>query len=340
MLHSLVQPPRTLEALGWSETFAQQLEPKEAQKSIGRVVEGFRKSYLIHLGDRIVSAVPRNAMYKRNGPYNRLPVVGDWVSLDLKGESQHARLWRVLDRTSALVRQAPGTKTAPQVLAANLDTIFIVTSLNQDFNLARLERYLALVLDSGATPVFILTKADLCDDPQSYVEQVRTIAPRAEILPVSVVSTYQMAQFEALVTPQATIALVGSSGVGKSTLVNHLYGEEIQSTSDIREVDGRGRHTTTTRQLRLLPQGGLVIDTPGMRELQLWQAHDGLRESFDDIEKWASQCKFRDCSHSHEHGCAVKQAVEDGLLDGQRLERWYKLHDELLEQEHRQRTTW
>lgn len=316
-----------LNALGWTPELEASLTPKERLKSVGRVVEARRRSFLVHDGDAVITAVARGALYRQPNKHKHLPVVGDWVVIDVN-DQHNARILRVLPRQSVLIRQAPGTKTAPQVLASNLDEIFIVTSLNQDFNVARIERYLALVHTSGARPVIVLTKADLVDEVESFLVQIDGIAPGVETICVSVVSGEGMDVFTDAVVAGRTVALIGSSGVGKSTLVNALYGQEIQTTKAIRELDGRGRHTTTSRQLRVLPSGGLVIDTPGMRELQLWGAEDGIKESFEDVVRWASDCKFRNCSHVHEAQCAVKGAVVEGLLAADRLERWRKLSEE------------
>ena len=316
-----------LTLLGWTPELEAALTPKDRAKSVGRVVEARRRSFLLHDGDAVITAVARGALYRQPNKHEHLPVVGDWVVMDPK-DQHNARILRVLPRQSVLIRQAPGTKTAPQVLASNLDDIFIVTSMNQDFNVARIERYLALVHTSGARPVLVLTKADLVDEVDPFLQSVERIAPGVQTICVSVVTGQGMEAFTDTVVAGRTVALIGSSGVGKSTLVNALYGQEIQTTSAIRELDGRGRHTTTSRQLRVLPEGGLVIDTPGMRELQLWGAEGGIEESFEDVVRWAGECKFRDCSHTHEATCAVKAAVERGELDADRLERWRKLDQE------------
>lgn len=331
-----VSPPLPLEALGWRAEQAEDLDEKDKKRHVGRIVEAFRKSYLVHLGDRIVHAASRGALHHKSTGRQDLPSVGDWVVVD-GADSTRARLWRTLPRRTCLIRQAPGTKTAPQVIAANLDIILIVSALNQDFNIARLERYLTLVRESGAQPVFVLTKADLCDDVEPYLEQVRAISATAPALALNARDPACLEHLEPYLQPRDTIALIGSSGVGKSTIVNLLHGHNLQTTAAVRESDGKGRHTTTTRQLIVSPTGCLVVDTPGMRELHLWQAEGGLRESFDDIEAIAQSCKYRDCRHAQEDGCEVKAALERGELDASRLVRWQKLMLELDDQRERQR---
>jgi len=327
----------TLEDLGWTEAFARQVKPKDLKRGRpGRIVEAFRKSYLVHTGDRIVQAVPRGVMYHKASGKEQLPAVGDWVILDRLDHHGPARVWRMLERETVLIRKAAGESTAPQVIAANIDTIFIVTSVNQDFNLRRIERYLTLVRESGATPVLILNKIDLSEDAERFVREARGIDDVLEIFPVSMATGQGLDALDGRVAARETIALVGSSGVGKSTMINRLVGDDLQTTGSIRETDGRGRHTTTTRQLIVIPGGALMIDTPGMRELQPWQAEVGVEQTFELIYELAMQCKFRDCQHRDEIGCAVKQAVADGRLDAGRLDAYLRLQDELAEQREQQ----
>ncbi|MEM1347200.1 MAG: ribosome small subunit-dependent GTPase A [Myxococcota bacterium] len=327
----------TLEDLGFSDAFSRKIKPKDLRRGRpGRIVEAFRKSYLVHTGERIVHAVARGVMYHKASGKEQLPAVGDWVVLDRLDHHGPARVWRMLERQTVLIRKAAGESTAPQVIAANIDTIFIVTSVNQDFNVRRIERYLTLVRDSGATPVLILNKVDLSEDPGPLVREARGLDADLEIFPVSMVTGEGLAALDARISARETIALVGSSGVGKSTLINRLVGDELQTTGAIREADGRGRHTTTTRQLIVTPSGALMIDTPGMRELQPWQAEVGVEQAFERIHELARRCKFRDCKHRDEIGCAVKQAVADGALDAGRLAAYLTLQDELAEQREQQ----
>jgi ribosome biogenesis GTPase len=263
------------------------------------------------------------------GSNGNMPAVGDWVVVKpLDGEAR-AVIHGVLPRRTAFLRKVAWVKTESQVLAANVDIVFLVMGLAKNFNLRRLERYLTLAWESGARPVVLLNKADLCDDVEAKVEEVGTVAFG---VPTHAISAKDGVGLEAVaehLEAGKTAALLGSSGVGKSTLINRLLGSERQETGEVREADGRGRHVTTSRELVSLPGGGLVIDTPGMRELQMWADGDSLKESFDDIEALAEGCRFRDCSHESEPGCAVKNAIEEGELEDKRFSSYKKIKREL-----------
>lgn len=255
------------------------------------------------------------------------PVVGDWVMVDRIDDSGgNAIIHHILRRKSAFERKAAGTSNQTQVVAANIDTVFICMSLNNNFNLRRLERYLAIAWDSMATPVIILTKSDLCDNISARLSQVHAIALGVDVLVTTSMDDDGYAALNNYLGQGKTAAFIGSSGVGKSTLINRLMGEEILVTREIRE-DDRGKHTTTHRQLIALPKGGVVIDTPGMRELQLESAD--LTRSFADIEDLAQSCRFHDCTHQKEPGCAVREAIEKGILPAERLGSYQKLQTEL-----------
>ncbi|HEY3951706.1 ribosome small subunit-dependent GTPase A [Phenylobacterium sp.] len=259
------------------------------------------------------------------------PVTGDWVAVEPHGEG--ATIAAVLPRASAFTRQAAGTGQAAQVVAANVDVALLTASLNGDLNARRLERYLATAYASGAEPVILLTKADLCPDPAPLVAEVEAIACGVPVLAVSAANGEGLAALAGWLKPGRTAVLLGSSGVGKSTLVNALSGEARMATAAIREADAHGRHTTTHRELIALPSGALILDTPGMRELGLWQAEAGVEAVFADataeVERLAEACRFRDCAHGREPGCAVQAALADGTLDAARWRSFQKLRKEL-----------
>jgi ribosome small subunit-dependent GTPase A len=306
-----------LSALGWTPDRAAELPAGSVPARVSRVDRG-RLSVLTADGESRVH--PGAALYDESGLSG--PAVGDWVAV--RGEFAVA----VLPRTSAFVRTVAGRTSAAQVVAANLDTVLVVDSLSGEARLRRVERYLAVAWSSGATPVVVLTKADLCEDVAAVVEQVREDALGVEVLAVSSVTGDGVDAVRALLPPGRTGAMVGPSGVGKSSLVNALSGETIADTGEIRESDGRGRHTTTARELHLLPGGGLLVDTPGMRELALYDDGEGVDTAYADVTALAADCRFRDCQHRTEPGCAVAAAIEDGSLDPARYSAWRKLQAE------------
>ncbi|MGN8890218.1 ribosome small subunit-dependent GTPase A [Dysosmobacter sp. HCP28S3_G4] len=254
------------------------------------------------------------------------PAVGDYVMVNC-ADPDTAIIHQVLPRKSLFVRKAAGTSKTEQVVAANIDTVFLCMSLNNDFNLRRLERYLAVAWESGADPVVVLTKADLCADLPQKQREVGAIAMGVEILTTSAMESDGYRQIMPYITEGRTVAFVGSSGVGKSTLINRLLGEERLATDGLRN-DDKGHHTTTHRELLVLPNGAMVIDTPGMRELGMWDAASGVGQTFGDIEELAARCRFRNCSHSGEPGCAVRAAIRSGELDSGRWQSYQKLKNE------------
>ncbi|MCR9089244.1 MAG: ribosome small subunit-dependent GTPase A [Rhodobacteraceae bacterium] len=305
------QRPSPLETLGWQPFFAQQTSLEElAATPPARVVEVHRNALHV-IGDGIDETLPPRPD----------ATVGDWVLL----ERAHPNASRVLERKSLLKRRAPGTDRQVQLIAANIDTAFIVSSCNQDFNLARLERYVALAFDAEITPVIVLTKADLAVAPQGYVDAARAISDWVDVVLLDARGDQPRNKLVDWCKPGKTVAFLGSSGVGKSTLTNALAETHAIATQAIREDDAKGRHTTTRRELHLVPGGCLVLDTPGMRELQLTDAASGIDDVFTDLADLATRCRFSNCRHRTEPGCAVLGAVENGEVDVARLSRWRKL---------------
>lgn len=300
-----------LEALGWQPFFAQQISIDELTNTPPVRVTEVHRNALHILGEDIDTLVPHALE----------ATVGDWLLFDPETQTPCQRL----ERKSLFKRRAPGHDRQVQMIAANVDTAFIVTSCNQDFNVARLERYIALAFEADATPVILLTKADLTEDVDRYLSQARAISDQVPALAVDALSDTVATALATWCKPRQTIAFMGSSGVGKSTLVNSLSGAASIRTQGIREDDAKGRHTTTSRQLHFLPNGCAVLDTPGMRELQMTDAASGIGDLFSDLDDLASRCKFSDCQHQTEPGCAILAAIEAGDVDQARMARWQKL---------------
>ena len=255
------------------------------------------------------------------------PAVGDWVAV--RASADRAVIHGLVPRAGAFTRKVAGETTEEQVIAANVDVVFLVAGLDQDFNPRRLERYVVAAWESGATPVLVLNKADLGERVEERVAEAAAAAPGVAVVALSARERTGLQALGAWLEPGRTVALLGSSGAGKSTLVNALLGEERQATGEVREDNSRGRHTTTRRELIVLPGGALLIDTPGLRELQLWSGEESLAGAFPDVEALAASCRFRDCRHAGEPGCAVRAAVESGALEAERFESWVKLQREL-----------
>lgn len=256
------------------------------------------------------------------------PAVGDWVAGTVRPAEMKATIHALISRKSVFSRKVAGQITDEQVVAANIDTIFIVTGLDLNYNLRRIERYLAMAWNSGATPVIILNKSDLCPEAEERKIEVESVAFGVDIHTMSAAQNIGMEFLGNYIKPGATVAFLGSSGVGKSTIINSLLGENKLNVNAVSELGSRGRHTTTHRELIVLPNGGIVIDTPGMRELQVWGDEEGLKHVFDDIEELALNCRFKNCGHENEPGCAILEAVNNGTLDPGRLKNFYKLKKE------------
>jgi ribosome biogenesis GTPase len=303
----------SLPQLGWRPFFQQQLTLEElTELRIGRVIEQHRSGVVV---------------LSEQGQFNLLQTpnsdrvcVGDWVLFD-----EQLKLERGLERQSLFQRKAPGSKVDNQLIASNVDSLFIVCSLNNDFNLSRIERYLAMAKEADVEPVIILTKADLCDDSEEKRDQVQALNRFMMVHAINALDSEHIKELTGYCAQGKTIALLGSSGVGKSTLVNALMGEDAQATGDIREDDSKGRHTTTSRAVKWMPQGGLLMDTPGMRELQLSDCEQGVSDTFHEITYFIDQCRFGNCTHNNEPGCAIQKALNEGGLESRRFVSYQKL---------------
>ncbi len=320
-----------LDELGWDVALAAQFAPWREKPGVqpGRVAIEFNHNYRVYIDGDEIDAVAAGRLKHHAGSRAELPAVGDWVAVRKRPEEDRGAIQAILPRRSKFSRHAAGSVTDEQVVATNADVVFLVMALDQDFSVRRLERYLLLARESGASPVVLLTKPDVAPDVPARVREVAAVSGD---LPVHVLSPKLNEGLEpvrAYLGVGRTGALLGSSGVGKSTIINRLVGRDILKTREVREEDSKGRHTTSHRELIKLPGGGLIIDTPGMRELQLWDVAGAVRETFDDIEALAAQCRFTDCRHRDEPRCAVKAAVADGRLTAARYESYLKLQDEL-----------
>jgi len=321
----------TLEALGWNQDLdrAFQAWADEPDVRPGRVLIEFNYICRVWCEGGEIEAVRSGRLTHRATSRGDLPAVGDWVVVRKLADENRGAITAVLPRRSWFSRRMAGHVTDEQVVAANVDVVFIVMALDDDFSPRRLERYLLLARESGASPVILLTKPDVCVDVPARVAEIAALAGDVPVHVVSPKFDQGLDRVAEHVPAGKTGALLGSSGVGKSTIINRLVGREVQKTRDIRESDSKGRHTTSHRQLVFLPNGGFLIDTPGMRELQLWDVGEAVKETFDDIEALALECRFSDCRHRDEPRCAVKTAVEEGRLSASRLESYVKLQDEL-----------
>jgi ribosome biogenesis GTPase len=319
----------SLEALGWNARFAQAFAPLSGPGLVpGRVSLEHQRIYRVLTEDGEVLARMSGRLRHEAPAAIGFPAVGDWVALRVRPGEVRATVEAILPRVSRFSRKVPGDTTKEQIVAANVDTVFLVMGLDGDFSVRRIERYLVTAWESGAQPVVLLTKADLVEDVSGRVGEIAAVASGAPVHATSVRTDVGVDELVAYLRPGRTVALLGSSGVGKSTLINRLIGREVQRTAEVSGFKSRGRHTTTRRELIVRPEGGLVIDTPGMRELQLWQASGSVDSAFADIEALASGCRFADCRHDAEPRCAVRQAAAEGRLAPERLESYLKLRKE------------
>lgn len=317
-----------LSHLGWTSYFQKHFENIDNKSFIPARVTGVRKKYFfINDGKEELLATPAGKLQQESS--STYPVVGDWVIV------RQTAIEGILPRKNTLTRGAAGMRSRKsgeyreQTIAANLDTVFIVTGLDQDFNLRRIERYLTLVYNCGLTPVIILTKADLHQDPKQFLDEAKTIAFSVPVHLVSAFNDTGLSELTPYLVHGQTCVMVGSSGTGKSTLINRLYGETIQATGEVSAHMGKGTHTTTSRDLIMMPQGGMIIDNPGIREISFWETDQGVESTFPEIEALGAQCRFSDCTHTHEPGCRVLKAVQEEELTEARLESYLKMKREL-----------
>lgn len=307
--------------LGWNENWERLFALFQGPYSPGRVITAHKTRYDVLTPTETLSVPISGAMKAKK----RIPVVGDFVAILQDPETATQMIVSILERKNCLSRGGAGESAGEQVLAANIDTAFIVTEPSHDFSISRLERYLLIVRSSGATPVIIMNKSDTCDDMSEFVSLLTSELGEIAVIPLSALNNTGLEHLNPFLAPGNTVIFLGSSGVGKSTLINTLTGTSVQKTGDIREDDGKGRHTTTVRHLVSLPSGSCLIDTPGMREIRIWTAEESVQDAFEDIAKFSKRCRFSDCAHEQEPGCAVRKAVEEGEISAGRLERYKKL---------------
>jgi len=313
----------TLQSLGWSAFFEAHLQNTLSRPC--RVISEGTDLFLVNDGEREVFAVPRGRL--RSQP-DFPPVVGDWVLVDCADADRYV-VENIQPRRTAIVRKQAGSRPSAQVLAANVDRVLLVTSMDQDFSVRRFERYLTLVWESGATPIIVLTKADLVTDVGPFLREAEKCALGFPVLCISSLSGDGITELRSLLVVGETVVLLGSSGVGKSTLVNVLGRDDARETRSVRDKDGKGRHATTDRHLIRLPSGVLLIDTPGLREVQLWASDTSVAQTFPEISALAIHCRFRDCQHEAEPGCAVVAGIATGQIDADRLDSLRRLRREL-----------
>jgi ribosome biogenesis GTPase len=315
--------------LGWSPYFESFFEEyRKCGYSPLRITRVNRGNFIATDGSVDFSCEVTGRFSFQSDGRESYPAVGDWVAVSVLPNEPKAMIHAVLPRKSAFVRKVAGELSDEQIVASNIDTVFIVTGLDQNFNLRRIERYLSLAWESKAVPVLLLNKSDLCDDSEEKRDAVASIAIGVDTFMLSARLQNGISFLHNYITLGKTVAFIGSSGVGKSTIINSLLGTDHLKVSEVSDLGSRGRHTTTFRELIILPSGGMVIDTPGMREIQVWGDECGLEQTFSDIEELSENCRFKDCAHVNEPGCAIQEAIAIGTLDSKRLDNYFKLKKE------------
>jgi ribosome biogenesis GTPase len=332
-----------LHKLGWNEFFQSGFEDfKNIELFPARVISQQKSEYVVSYENGEISAKIAGKFYYKNKMRKNYPVVGDWVVINLIDNGERAIIKDVIERKNYFSRKAPisggrkikndmieGGITEEQVIAANIDTIFIICGLDNNFNIRRIERYLTLVYNSGISPVIILNKSDICEEIEEYIQKVKKISFDIPVYHISVIKNQGLENLEKYLGFGKTVAFIGSSGVGKSTLTNYLLNENRQKIKSVNESHGKGRHTTTHREMIILPSGAMVIDNPGMREIQLWGGIEEVEKNFEDIIEISKRCKFRNCQHTTEPGCAVKEALENGTIDKERYNNFLRQFKEM-----------
>ena len=317
--------------LGWNAERDRQFAPHLAKGFVpARVAVEDKHFYRVWTAEAELSAqITGKAMHEARGNHQQLPKVGDWVAVKLVPNEEKAMIQAILPRLTQITRKTTGRDTAEQILATNIETVFLVTAADPSFNAARLERMLVMARESGARPVVILNKIDLCDNLDAKLAEAARVAGDVLVLAACALTGRGVKKLAALIKSGDTVVFIGTSGVGKSSLINRLYGEDIQATVEVRENDAKGRHTTSWREMIFLPQGGVVIDTPGMREFHIWAAGESARETFPEIDALSQHCHFRDCTHTKETKCAVLEALSAGTLPRDRYDSFVKLQLEI-----------